>query len=55
MYGIKEDMSEVLLNDTSAETQNDKEYKYDLTGYAGVKLVCPASATLRDVYLNYYK
>lgn len=55
VYGIKEDMSEVLLNDTSAETQNDKEYKYDLTGYAGVKLVCPASATLRDVYLNYYK
>ena len=55
VYGIKEDMSEVLLNDTSAETQNDKNYKYDLTGYAGVKLVCPASATLRDVYLNYYK
>lgn len=55
VYGIKEDMSEVLLNDTSAETQNNKEYKYDLTGYAGVKLVCPASATLRDVYLNYYK
>ena len=48
-------MSEVLLNDTSAETQNDKDYKYDLTGYAGVKIECAASATLRNVYLNYYK
>ncbi len=55
VYGIKEDMSEVLLNDTSAETQNDKDYKYDLTGYAGVKIECAASATLRNVYLNYYK
>lgn len=55
VYGIKEDMSEVLLNDTSAETQNDKDYKYDLTGYAGVKIKCAASATLRNVYLNYYK
>ena len=55
VYGIKEDMSEVLLNDTSAETQNDKEYKYALTGYAGVKIECAASATLRNVYLNYYK
>lgn len=55
VYGIKEDMSEVLLNDTSAETQNDKEYKYALTGYAGVKIECAASATLGNVYLNYYK
>lgn len=55
VYGIKEDMSEVLLNDTLAETQNDKDYKYDLTGYAGVKIECAASATLRNVYLNYYK
>lgn len=55
VYGIKEDMTEVLLNDTSAETQNDKDYKYDLTGYAGVKIECAASATLRNVYLNYYK
>ena len=55
MYGIKEDMTEVLLNDTSAETQDDKDYKYDLTGYSGVKIECTASVALSSVYLNYYK
>lgn len=55
VYGIKEDRTEVLLNDTSAETQNDKDYKYDLSGYTGFKIECAASATLDYVYLNYYK
>ena len=55
VYGILADQTEVHLNGTPAETKNDKKYKYDLTGYAGVKVSCASSATLDKVFLNYYK
>jgi hypothetical protein len=55
VYGITAANEEILLNGTAAETKNDKKYKYDLTGYAGVKVSCASSATLNSVYLNYYK
>ena len=55
VYGIQSDRTEVLLNGTSAETVDNQNYKYNLTGYAGVKVYCAASATLKSIYIDYYK
>ncbi len=55
VYGILADQTEVRLDDTVAETVNDKQFEYDLSGYAGFRISCAGSATLYDVYLNYYK
>ena len=52
VYGILADgITEVQLTGTA----DDQNYTYDLSGYAGVRVRCAASATLSRVYLDYYK
>ena len=55
VYGIDALNNEVAIHDTDRETVNDKKYKYDLSGFQGVKISCASSATLYNIYLNYYK
>lgn len=55
VYGIDALNNEIAIHDTARETVNDKKYKYDLSGFQGVKISCASSATLNSIYLNYYK
>lgn len=55
VYGIDALNNEVAIHDTDRETVNDKKFKYDLSGFQGVKISCASSATLYSIYLNYYK
>ena len=55
VYGIDALNNEIAIHDPARETVNDKKYKYDLSGFQGVKISCASSATLNSIYLNYYK
>ena len=55
VYGIDALNNEIAIHDTERETVNDKKYKYDLSGFQGVKISCASSATLGSIFLNYYK
>lgn len=55
VYGIDALNNEIAIHDTARETVNDKKYKYDLSGFQGVKISCASSATLYRIFLNYYK